>query len=459
MVGILSSHATADQPNIVLVMCDDLGWGDLQCYNGESKIKTPNLNAMAANGLKFNRFYAAAPVCSPTRGSVLTGRHPYRYGVTTANAGHLKKQEIALPEILRKQGYATGHFGKWHLGTLTTEIRDSNRGGSPKGKGHFSPPQQHGYDVCFVTEAKVPTHDPMIKPPNAGRKAWDAITDKSKAVSYGTRYWDERGEIVKENLDGDDSKIIMDRAIQFVRKTAKNKKPFLAVVWFHAPHLPVVASAEDVKPYAKYDVYRRNYYGCVAAIDKQMGRLRSELRQLGIADNTLLCFCSDNGPEGNSKAPGSAKHLRGRKRSLYEGGVRVPGIIEWPAKIKSSRTTNFPAVTSDYFPTIIDALGLKMPDKRPIDGVSLMPVISQKKEKRGTYIGFQHGNQKSFVGDRYKIYRSRNNNWQLYDLSVDLAETKDIASQQTDLVKQLTKQFQDWSNSCEKSSQGRDYPK
>ena len=135
---------SADRPNVILVMADDLGWGDLQCFNSDSPIKTPQLDEMAAGGLKFNRFYSAGPVCSPTRGSCLTGRHPFRYGIYTANHGHLRLQEITLPEVLRDVGYATGHFGKWHLGTLTTTIKDANRGG-PRGKKHFAPPRDHGY--------------------------------------------------------------------------------------------------------------------------------------------------------------------------------------------------------------------------------------------------------------------------------------------------------------------------
>ena len=177
LIAILLVHAriclAADnpKPNVIWVMCDDLGYGDPQFFNPRSPIDTPNIDAMAAAGMKFNRFYSAAPVCSPTRGSCITGRHPFRYGIYSANTGHMKKQEITLPELLKNEGYTTGHFGKWHLGTLTTTINDANRGG-PRGKKDYSVPSQHGYDDSFVTESKVPTFDPMIKPENAGRSAW-----------------------------------------------------------------------------------------------------------------------------------------------------------------------------------------------------------------------------------------------------------------------------------------------
>lgn len=378
------------RPNIVLMMADDLGWGDPQCFNPDSPIQTANLDAMAAAGLKFNRFYAAAPVCSPTRGSCLTGRHPFRYGIYFANTGHMKSEEITLPEILKEQGYATGHFGKWHLGTLTTEINDANRGG-PRGKQHYSTPSMNGYDVCLVTESKVPTYDPLFKPPKASRNAWDFLKDKAQAQPYGTHYWNERGESI-ENLEGDDSKIIMDAAVPFIEQAVAGEKPFFSVIWFHAPHLPVVAGPEHVKPYEKHDVYERNYFGCISALDEQVGRLRSKLRELGVAENTMVWFCSDNGPEGQSgRAPGTAAHFRGRKRDLYEGGVRVPGILEWPAKVKPGET-DFPAVTSDYFPTVLDVLKISAP-QRPIDGISLLPMIEGKQQQRSEPIYFQSGKQ------------------------------------------------------------------
>ena len=247
----------AATPNIVLCMADDLGWGDVG-FNGNEVIQTPHLDAMAAAGLKFNRFYSAAPVCSPTRGSCLTGRHPFRYGIPGANSGHMKQQEFTLPELLKEHGYATGHFGKWHLGTFTTTEKDSNRGG-PKNKQHYSIPTQHGYDTFFCTEAKVPTWDPMIRPQgNNSRTWWDPVTDPSKETYYGTAYWSEQGKVT-EDLRGDDSRVIMDRAIPFIRSAVERKHPFFAVVWFHAPHLPVVAGPEYTKLYTEHDKHSQHY--------------------------------------------------------------------------------------------------------------------------------------------------------------------------------------------------------
>lgn len=451
----------AEKPNIILVMCDDLGWGDVG-FNGNKIIRTPHLDAMAKNSLRFERFYAAAPVCSPTRGSCLTGRHPYRYGVYFANTGHMKTEELTLAELLKKHGYATGHFGKWHLGTLTKTETEANRGG-PRGIKNFSPPQANGFDVCFSTESKVPTWDPMLRPKNNKSKTWwDPVKDNG---SYGTAYWNEKGARVTENLRGDDSRVIMDRAIPFIRAAAKKEQPFFTIVWFHAPHLPVVAGPEYTKLYAKHSKFAQHYYGCITALDEQVGRLRKELRTLGIADNTLVTFCSDNGPEGNASAPGSAGHFSGRKRSLLEGGIRVPGLIEWPAKIKPGNT-DIPAVTSDYLPTILEIIGAKQTDKRPLDGISLMPLFKGKMKERGQPIGFQSAGQVALISDRYKIYGSGGRKKEqeltlpklkLFDLKKDPSEKNDLAAQHPDLIKKMTATLKQWRKSCRHSDTGGDY--
>ena len=457
----LSHHQIAaasrpERPNIILVMCDDLGWGDVG-FNGGKIIQTPHLDEMARNSLRWSRFYAAAPVCSPTRGSCLTGRHPYRYGIYTANKGHMKSKELTLAELLGKLGYHTGHFGKWHLGTLTKTIKDSNRGG-PDHIQHFSPPAANGFQVNFSTEAKVPTYDPMLRPAKSERRAnaWDALTDRSQGVAYGTRYWNEQGKPVTDNLAGDDSRVIMDRAVPFIETAARNKQPFFAVIWFHTPHLPVVAGPKHRKLYAKHSVRARNYYGCITAMDEQMGRLRATLRTAGVAENTMLWFCSDNGPEGNSSAPGSAGPFRGRKRSLYEGGVRVPALLEWPAKIKQPRSTDFPAVTSDYLPTILDSIGVEPADKRPLDGISLSQAIAGTLQQRPQAIGFQAKNMATWNDNQYKLVKA-GKKIELYDLIKDQSESVNLADQHPDLVRKMKRQLTAWQQSCKKSDGGGDY--
>ncbi|MFV2068666.1 MAG: sulfatase-like hydrolase/transferase, partial [Pirellulales bacterium] len=287
-------------PNVILMMADDLGWGD-PGFNGNQTIATPNLDAMASAGLRFERFYSGAPVCSPTRGSCLTGRHPYRYGVWGANRGHLTSAELTLAELLSKLGYRTGHFGKWHLGTLSRWTNDSNRGGL-RGIAHFSPPWLHGFDVCFSSEARLPTWDPMLGPLGRIPVTWKPL-DPLQAAPFGTYYWNELGERITDNLQGDDSRVIMDRAVPFIEQSVREGDPFFAVIWFHAPHLPVVAGEAYTRRYAAHDLYHRNYYGCITALDEQVGRLRARLRSLEVADRTMVWFASDNGPVGGKRVP------------------------------------------------------------------------------------------------------------------------------------------------------------
>ncbi|MEW4528859.1 sulfatase-like hydrolase/transferase [Maioricimonas sp. JC845] len=447
---------TGDRPNIILCMADDHGWGDTG-YNGHPFLKTPHLDRMAQDGMTFNRWYAAAPVCSPTRGSCLTGRHPQRYGVYFANSGCLRDKEVCLAELLKEQGYTTGHFGKWHLGTLTTEVKDANRGG-PGSEAIYSPPWENGFDVCFSTESKVPTYDPLRNPPAASRERKRGVPDGG---FYGTRYWTGPGESVPdEELRGDDSKLIMDRAIPFLTSAVEKQQPFLAVIWFHAPHTPVVADEahRSLYPDHPHGLYGQHYHGCITAMDEQIGRLRTVLDDLGVAGNTMLWYCADNGPESSAtKGAGSAGPFRGRKRSLYEGGVRVPGLLVWPDRVKGGQSTDVPCVTSDYLPTIGDVLDIALPD-RPLDGISLLPLIEGKMTERGQPIGFWSRSQRSLVGDRYKLYSSNDGQtWELYDLVRDPGETTNLAEAHPERVAQMRAVLDKWIASCEASDRGDDY--
>ena len=456
-------RANPERPNIILIMCDDLGWGDVG-FNGNQIIQTPNLDAMADSGIKFNRFYAAAPVCSPTRGSVLTGRHPYRYGIYYANTGHIKSKEFTMAEILKTNGYRTGHFGKWHLGTLTTKVNDANRGG-PKGFKHFAPPQDNGFEVCFSTESKVPTWDPTVVPRtfNKGssrRLWWDPVTDGNNTEHYGTRYWDQKGQEVNDNLKGSNARVIMDRAIPFMKDALESKAPFFSVIWFHTPHLPVVAGAKYTKMYETYSKYKQHYFGCITAMDEQIGRLRKALKESNANENTMIWFCSDNGPEGKESAPGKTGGFRGRKRSLYEGGIRVPALLEWPAKIPKKEIIDCPAGTIDYLPTILSSLDIRLPDKRPIDGINLIPIITNKVKERGKAMGFQSNSVASLITDRYKIIlKNKNKTIELYDLINDPFEKDDLSLIMVDKASKLKTELNSWIISCSKSDQGKDYQK
>ena len=448
--------AQKEKPNIILIMADDMGYGDVGYYN--PVLKTPFIDQMAKEGIQFNRFYVAVPVCSPTRGSILTGRHPYRYGIYSANVGHMKKEELTLAEVLKEQGYATAHFGKWHLGTLTTAETDGNRG-KPNDSSHYAPPWRHGFDISFSTEAKVPTWDPMITP--AGFE--DEMGNKKPGDHSGNSYWTGEGEKETKNLEGDDSRIIMDRVLPFIKRSADAKRIFFAVVWFHTPHLPVITSETYRNFYKNYSEEEQHYYGAITAMDEQIGRLRSYLRDLKLDKNTIIFFNSDNGPEGNSKSgktQGSALELRGRKRSLYEGGIRVPAIMIWPITLPSHKEINTPVTTTDIFPTIVSLLGIK-PQNRvfPLDGIDIMSIIKNG-QGRGAAICFQFNRQLAILDERYKLYSpDRGATYQLYDLLLDKKEQNDLSKEKPDIVNSLKKILADWLQSCKQSDEGKDYSK
>lgn len=458
------------RPNIILLMCDDLGYGDTG-FNGNTVIRTPHLDTLRAEGARFSRFYAGGPVCSPTRGTCLTGRHYSRYGVTHANAGRLPVQEITLPGVCRERGYRTGHFGKWHLGTLTTEVADSNRGG-PGHPQEYSPPWLHDFDVCFTSEAKVPTWNPMITPDEKGDNGyiWG-----EPGTPFGTRYWNEKGKMVNDNLDGDDSRIIVDRVVPFIQNSVRNNTPFFAVVWFHAPHAPVVAGPEYRKLYQDRSEEEQHYYGCITAMDEQVGRLNQLAKELGIEDDTMIWFCSDNGPEGgedlsrNGRSVGSTAGLRGRKRSLFNGGIEVPALVKWPGRVAPGSDIETPCSTLDYFPTITRKLGYRMPDSRPIDGCNLLPIFAGETTHRPAPIPFRFIDTKpamygaptfAMIDNRHKYLGHPEGDRAddlVFDLVDDPCETVNLVAEKREFAAQMRQHLAKTVESFRKSHAGEDY--
>jgi len=445
--------APANRPNVILMMADDMGWGD-PGFNGNRIIRTPNLDTMAKAGIRFTRFYSGGPVCSPTRGTCLTGRHYFRYGIFASNVGHLPKQEMTMAKMLKSLGYATGHFGKWHLGALSQ--KHSSKGAKRNAGANYAPPWERDYDESLATESCVPTWDPT-----------------SLGFNETTPYY-HNGKIETENLEGDDSRVLMDRAVPFIRRVAKAGQPFLAVIWFHAPHGPVVAGPQYRAMYARYSEGEQHYYGCITALDEQVGRLRRELRDLGVAQNTMLWFASDNGPEGltgdQKNYRGSTAGLRGRKRSLFSGGVNVPALLEWPGHAQPGRVVDVPCSTLDYFPTVREVTGFRMPGKpRPIDGVSLVPLIEGKVTTRPTPISFRflqteramHGSPTvTMIEGRYKLltnFSQDGHEDMLFDLVAERAETHNIIGAHPDIARSMKRRLREWVDSCKASHSGADY--
>jgi len=413
--------AETPRPHIILVMADDMGWGQTG-YRGHPVLKTPNLDAMAASGLRFERFYAGCPVCSPTRASVLTGRANDRTGVLSHGYA-LRLQEKTVAQALRAAGYVTGHFGKWHLNGM-------------RGPG-----------------APVLASDPR-HPGAFGFDEWVSVTNFFDLNPLLSR----QGEI--EEFHGDSSEIVVAEAVRFLDKHRAESRPMFAVIWFGTPHNPFRALPQDKALFEQLDEKSASHYGELAAMDRSIGTLRQRLREFGIAENTLLVFCSDNGGL-NGITPETVGGLRGYKGSVYEGGLRVPGIIEWPAVVAAPRVTSFPACTMDLFPTIADLL--KLPEGvmiEPVDGISLKPLLSSEIPRRDKPIPFRFQGKAALVDNRYKMVCNdlKRPRFELYDLEDDPRESRDLSGEQPELAERMRKELLDWNESVERSLAGRDYP-
>jgi arylsulfatase A-like enzyme len=425
--SVSAAEPDATRPNIILCMTDDQGWGDTG-YNGLKKIPTPALDAMAAGGARFDRFYAAHPSCSPTRASVMTGRNPNRCGVFWPGMA-LRKQEMTIAQAVKSAGYSTAHFGKWHLS-----------GGAP-GKGRA-----------------LPAGDPL-HPGHFGFDHWFTVSNW-----FDTNWtFSRNGEPVKTTGDGSDA--IVAEALTFIEKSAKEAKPFLAVVWFGSPHIPLAPAPEDLKAAGG-----SAYYGEMIGVDRSMGTLRAGLRKLGIADNTMLWFNSDNGAWVDERAEpdtyGSNANLRGHKGELWEGGIRVPGLIEWPARIKKPFATTIPVCTSDIYPTIMELLKIKVPGKTlPLDGVSLVPLLDGQMKQRPKPIGFWHHGEHTLEegpvvwnDNQYKLHKRGPDKYALYDLVADLSEKDDLTTKQPEVFQRMKSEMEAWQASVRRSIKGEDYP-
>jgi len=459
--GCDMSEEKSKQPNIIVVLADDQGWGDM-AYNGHPVLETPNFDNLASTGLRFDRFYAAAPVCSPTRGSIMTGRHPNRFGCFSW--GHtLRPQEITVAEKLREAGYITGHFGKWHLG--------------PVYKGSPVNPGSSGFDEWF-SSPNFFENDPVLS-----------------------------REGIAVQTEGESSMVTMDAALDFIKKHKNGSEPFFAYVCFGSPHQPHIAVEEDKEVYAGQSENLQNFYGEITGMDRAIGKLRQELKNMGIDHNTVLWYLSDNGGLPKVGTTGGREY----KGSIYEGGLRVPSIIEWPAVVKKHRITKIPCSTVDVLPTILEIAGVSSEGLPVLDGVSLLQLLNNQMSERTKPIGFwKHPTgglpvaAKQIMADLlskqqsdqpeletsllhldagnitveypedtlpghaaildwpYKLHRIYNRNgevkFELYDLEADSAEANNIAEANPDILKTMTGQLEEWMISVVGSLKGNDYP-
>ena len=434
-------HA-AERPNVILVMADDQGWGDTG-YNGHPQLKTPNLDAMAAAGLRLNRFYTAHFNCSPTRASVMTGRHPHRMG-TFSPGRPIRAEELTVAKVLQEAGYATGHFGKWHL----------------NGK--------NGDRNTKVLPGRAILAEDPLSPGKLGFDEWvsaDNFFDLDPVLGRNG---------VPEKFEGDGSDVAMGEALKFIRRQAAEKRPFLAVVWFGNPHVPHEALPADRRLYEGLPDSEQNYYGEISGIDRNVGRLRSALRELQVAENTLVWYCSDN---GGAAGPRSTGNLRGSKGTLWEGGLRVPGLVEWPARIRQPAVSDLPCSTLDIYSTVLAATGAEARKQiEPLDGVNLLPLFDGQMSARGKAIPFVamintpgshaalldwpwklHENPRSGAGKKKSGDGGPVEPLMLFDVQADPRETKNLASEQTERVQRMTAELTAWKRSVLHSLDGGDY--
>jgi len=416
------------KPNVVLLLSDDLGYQDIGCYDGP--VKTPALDQLAAGGTRFSDFYSGCAVCSPSRAVLLTGRHHIRAGVyswifdETQNS-HLLEREITLAEILKDAGYATAHVGKWHLGLPTADRKKPT-------------PSDHGFDYWFATANNAaPSH----RDPNNFIRNGEAVG----------------------KIEGYSCQIVVDEAIDWLEQSDRDV-PFFLNVWFHEPHAPIAAPDEIVSHYGCLEDKAAIYSGTIANEDQAIGRLLAKLKEIDDPENTLIIYGSDNGSYRDDRTGG----LRGRKGMNWEGGIRVPGIFNWPGKIGANRLETAPAGLVDILPTVCHLLNLGTPQGVHLDGTDLTSLLTgggkrfERKQplfwhlqKARPIVAIRDGDYSLVAEPDFEL--STNNmfqeawipaiksgtykNYQLFNLKTDPKQETDIASRNPELTDRLKKQL------------------
>ena len=417
-----TTETTSNTPNVILIFCDDLGYADLSCY-GATDIATPNLDRMAAEGIRFTNFYAADSVCSPSRSGLMTGCYPPRVGFTgNVHPGlsfGLHPDETTIAEIFKQAGYSTGIFGKWHLG-------------------HMDPllPTKQGFDESLI----IPYSHDMYK-----HAPWNPERTAQFPLDYIPLM--SGNKTVRELQGLDDyselTTLFHDAAVSFIREQADNN-PFFIYLPQAMPHLEIEPPSDW-----KGETERGPYGDVVAELDDAMGRLMDVLKETGVDQNTLIVFSSDNGPANIYQKPtfpgGKVGPLSGRKGSYQEGGFRVPGIIRWPAKIPSGIESDAMASTIDLLPTCASILGVPLPDTQ-IDGIDLSTFLmdpTKATPPRDEFLYFKRGQLRAIRSGDWKLDPGKK---KLFNLREDPGELQDLYSRQTEMAERLSRLATDREN-------------
>lgn len=463
---LAQSHAM-EKPNIILFLIDDLGWADLG-VTGSQFYETPHLDKLAREGVFFTDAYAANPVCSPTRASILTGKYPSRIGLTNHSGargsmgpnykltppevvGNMPTEDITLAEALKNAGYTTAHIGKWHL-----------QAHHMKGREHY--PEANGFDLNIAGHK-------MGQP---GDYYFPYTSKQHPSTNVPDMEDGKEGDYLTD--------VLTDKAINFIEDQAgQGEQPFFLNFWYYTVHTPIIPDKSKFKKYnqkaksmgldqkAKDGIKEHQSisravqssaaYACmVESMDENIGRIIATLKKRGIFDNTIIVFLSDNGGLSTGtgpNAPTCSLPLRAGKAWVYEGGIRSPLIISYPAGLKPSLRVNEPAVSTDIYPTLLDLAGLPLMPEQHVDGVSLKPLLSGKKATLGReaiYFHYPHYHHINTMGPAgavrmgdYKlieVYES--GEVELYNLREDIGEQKNLASQKPELMAKMKKMLQVW---------------
>ena len=449
------------RPNVLIFFIDDLGWSDLGCYGSEFHL-TPNIDRLAASGLKFNSAYSSSSVCSPTRSSLMTGKHPVRFGitdwigasqkrrilVTPKNNSFLPKKEVTLAEVFKGSGYETAYFGKWHLGS-----RDEDH------------PSFHGFNYHRGVN-KVGSPGSYYYPFRRNKKLPKKPLQPSDIPNFSNA--------PKDSYLTD---LLSQEAADFIGKKSKN--PFFAILSHYSVHTPIQARELDAKKYRqrmnKIDISAEiktrkeresttrisqnnpEYAAMVESVDRSVGRVMNKLKEVGIIENTLVIFTSDNGglstlQRNLRSGPASCLPLRAGKGWLYEGGIKIPTIISWPGKIAPDSLSDTPITTCDIYPTLLTSAGLINKSNQSFDGVDLTPLFKNKELKeRSLFWHFPHyhgsGNRpsSSIRKGLFKLIRwYEDGSEELYNLKTDLSEENDLSKVNASKRAELSNELSHW---------------
>jgi len=398
------------RPNIVLVVSDDQGYADISCYAHPEDVNTPNVDRLAREGVRLTNGYASAPVCAPTRAGLMTGRYQQRFGFYTASDSRagMPVSEITIARLLKQHGYLTGVIGKWHLG-------------------YEAPyqPLKRGFDeFCGFLG-------------HGGHDYFDLkIRDPVTAIYRNDQPVNETGYLTQN---------FTREAVSFIER--HHEKPFFLYLPYSAVHAPMQAPEEYLERFNTGDEKRDTYLAMLACMDDGIAEVLRALRRTGVDDNTLIIFLSDNGgaiPRGANNGV-----LRAGKHSLYEGGIRVPFIVRWPGQLPAGAVCSEPVICQDVFTTILAAAGVKPPGDRVIDGKNMLPVLRGETTWRlhdslfWAWLRRNTNEEWAIRRGKWKLL-SHSGAKELYDLQADISETRDLAKQKPELVKELTKIFEEW---------------